>query len=129
MKTMKKTILIISSCNHTSHEKPTEPVVEKTKLERAYEVADYELKNDAEKIILLSIIKDIPNEKAVSVLRDYLARTRRLREDSNYIVKVVDTIAKKNNLSRRLTAAIIFSYQFEMVTKDEIIEEYRYNEH
>ena len=48
-------------------------------------------------------IKDIPQEKVNAVLRDYLAKTvgstYQTMADPNYIVKVVDTISEKNNLS------------------------------
>ena len=44
-------------------------------------------------------------------------------ENPEYIVKVVDTIARKNNLSKKITASIIFSYQYEMITRDEIVED------
>ena len=122
-------ILIISfwSCNDSSAEKTTKANKVKSKLERDYEMADMLLQFDAEKIGLLSILKDVPQEKANAILRDYLAKTFDFsallsNEDPNYIVKVVDTIARKNNLSKKLTASIIFSYQYEMVTKDEIIE-------
>ncbi|MBU2505109.1 MAG: hypothetical protein KJ799_00010 [Bacteroidetes bacterium] len=114
---------IFCSCNSSSNE--TEP--KKSKTEVDYEIADMFLEYDAEKIGLLSIIKNVPHEKANSVLRDYLAKTLGsallTMESPDYIVKVVDTIAQKNNLSRKLTASIIFSYQYEMITRDEIIEE------
>ena len=84
------------------------------------------LEYDAEKIGLISIIKHVPYVKANSVLRDYLAKTSlnfSIMENPEYIVKVVDTIARKNNLSKKITASIIFSYQYEMITRDEIVED------
>lgn len=100
---------------------------EKTKKELDYEIADIYLKYDSEKIGLLSVIKNIPYQKANSVLRDYLAKTNNYRdlsnENQNYIVNVIDTIAQKNNLSKKLTASMIFSYKYEMTTKDEYFEE------
>ncbi|MDB9755929.1 hypothetical protein OAB20_06555 [Winogradskyella sp.] len=126
---MKKFILLLiitaifNSCNSSS--KNNEP--EKTKTEADYEIADMFLEYDAEKIGLISIIKNVPHEKANSILRDYLAKTYGSgllsMENTDYVVKVIDTIAQKNNLSKRLTASIIFSYQYEMITRDEIIEE------
>jgi hypothetical protein len=76
---------------------------------------------------LLSIIKNVPYNQANSILRDYLAKTldfsQSTMENPEYIVKIIDTIAQNNNLSKKLTASIIFSYQYEMITKDEIIDE------
>ena len=118
--------LFYSSCNISNS---TEKSTEKSQTELDYEIADMFLEFDAEKIGLISIIKDIPQEKANAVLRDYLAKTFRstiqTMEDPNYVVKVIDTIAKKNDLPKKLTASIIFSYQYEMITRDEIIEGYQ----
>ena len=116
------------SCNESNSQEPSERNTEKSAIERDYDIADMFLKFDSEKIGLISIIKNVPQEKANAVLRDYLAKTMtsiQSMEDQNYIVKVVDTIAKKNNLSKKLTASIIFSYQYEMITRDEIIESYQ----
>ncbi|WP_272149649.1 hypothetical protein [Tenacibaculum aiptasiae] len=114
-------VLIVCSCNLSKGKK-----TEKSKTELEYETADMFLKYDAEKIGLISIIKNVSHKKANSILRDYLAKTFNSIEltmkNSEFVVKVIDTIAKKNNLSKKLTASIIFSYQYEMITKDEIIE-------
>lgn len=116
-------VLFICSCNSSTKEK--EPTKSKTELD--YEIADMFLEYDAEKIGLISIIKGIPHEKANSVLRDYLAKTNGstmlTMENPEYVVKVVDSIARKNNLSNKITASIIFSYQYEMITRDEIVED------
>lgn len=118
-------VTIFHSCNSSS----SKSELKKSKTELDYEMADDFLEYDAEKIGLLSIIKNVPLEKANSVLRDYLAKTLGstllTMENPDFTVKVVDTIAQKNDLSRKLTASIIFSYQYEMITRDEIIEEAR----
>jgi hypothetical protein len=124
-------LMICIACNNSSKEKSSNEN-EITELEKYYEVADMFLEFDAEKVGLLSIIKEIPQEKANSVLRDYLAKTLGSSmlfsmEDPKYIVKVVDTIAKENGLSKKMTASIIFTYRYEMITEDEIIEEYSTN--
>ncbi len=123
-------LMICIACNNSSKEKSSNEN-EITELEKYYQVADMFLEFDAEKVGLLSIIKEIPQEKANSVLRDYLAKTLGNSmfslEDPKYIVKVVDTIAEENGLSKKMTASIIFTYQYEMITEDEIIEEYSTN--
>lgn len=121
-------IALLFSCNSSTSKNSNTPKEEKSKIERDYEIADMFLQFDSEKIGLISILKNIPPEKANSVLRDYLAKTMisiESMEDTNYIVKLVDTISKKNNLSKKLTASIIFSYQYEMITRDEIIDSYQ----
>ena len=116
-------VLLVCSCNSSTKEK--EPT--KSKAEMNYEFADMFLEYDAEKIGLISIIKNVPHEKANSVLRDYLAKSYGsfmfIRGNPEYVVKVVDTIARKNNLSKKITASIIFSYQYEMITREEIVED------
>ncbi|GGZ72474.1 hypothetical protein [Algibacter mikhailovii] len=129
---MKKIILLVLitlflSCNDSSSRESSKKE-EKSEIERDYEIADMVLKLNSMKIGLLSIIKNVPQEKANAVLRDYLAKTftstLQTIKDPNYIVKVVDTIAQKNNLSKKLTASIIFGYRYEMITRDEIIDDY-----
>lgn len=137
---MKKILLLVLittflSCNESTSRESTSTKdeqstieEEQSTIERDYHIADMFLKFDSEKIGLISIIKNVPQEKANSVLRDYLAKTMtsiQAMEDSEYIVRVVDTIAEKNNLSKKMTASIIFSYQYEMITRDEIIDDFK----
>lgn len=118
-------LVILCSCNSPSEN--IEP--EKSYLEIDYDIADMQLEYDAEKIGLIAIIKNVPHEKANSVLRDYLAKTfgsvDLAMKSPDFVVKVVDTIAKNYDLSTKMTASIIFSYQYEMITRDEILEESR----
>lgn len=116
-------ILILYSCNS-----PSENIdIEKSNVELDYDIADMYLEYDAEKIGLIAVIKNIPHEKVNSILRDYLAKTFGSTElamkSPDFVVKVIDTIAKSNDLSIKATASIIFSYQYEMITRDEIMEE------
>ncbi len=113
-----------SSCGGSATDKSKEVGTPKSDLERKYEIAETLLQFDAEKVGLLAIIKKVPEEKAYSVLRDYLAETVTSREfiknkETKYVVRLVDSIATKNNLSRELTASIIFGYQYELNKSDE----------
>ena len=83
--------------------------------------------DDVEKITLLSISKNIPLKQVNSVLKDYYDKTSLAfvyNNNSDYYEKVIDTISKKYNLSNQKTASIIFSYQYELITEEEIIENY-----
>lgn len=115
--------LLICSCNSSTKEKE----VSKSKTMIDYKIANVFLEYDTEKIVLISIIKDIPYEKVNSVLSDYLYKkfiSNTLdTENPEYLLKIVDTIARQNNLPKKLTASIIFSYQYEMLTRDEIVED------
>lgn len=113
----------------TTAESNEENARNNSKSERESFIVDMFLKSDAEKIGLLSVIKNVPHEKTNSVLKDYLSKTLFSEEfqnnkSSEYIEKLVDSIANKNKVPIKLTASIIFSYNYEMITKDEIIDDY-----
>jgi len=130
---MKKIIIFIfliitfTSCYDSLTSAERKSGERKSEIDNDYEIADLFLMFDAEKIGLISIIKDVPVEKTNSVLRDYLALTFNSKytydEDPDLVVKSIDSIAIKNNLSKKLTASIIFSYKYEMITSDEKINE------
>lgn len=124
-------IVVLSSCSNSSAESKVKDVEQKPVLERKSYIIEMFLKSDAEKIGLLSVIKNVPQEKTNSVLREYLLKTFiseefKANKNSEYIEKLVDSIAIKNKLPSILTASIIFSYKYEMTTKDEIIDDYEY---
>ena len=74
---------------------------------------DFLLSFDEEKIVLLSISKDIPYKKTKSVLRDYLKKTKdSLFKESGFYFSVIDTVAKKNNLTQKEVANIIYNYNY-----------------
>ena len=140
---MKKILLIIlvaifTSCDDSTQKESSkkEPSKqessakekEKTLTEQVYILTDLSLKSDSEKIVLISIIKDVHVDVVNSVLREYKVKTflsQDTTEKPKHIIKIVDTLAKKNNLSRKMTASIIFSYEYELINRDEIIEGYK----
>lgn len=124
--------IIFISCNYstTQDSSENEEISEEEAKESYREISDLFLESDSEKISLISIIKDVPVEKVYSVLSDYKTETFPSNyglSDSRNIIKIVDSIAQKNGLPKKLTASIIFSYEYEMITKDEIIEGYNDN--
>ena len=130
---MKKLILILLfiplSCNNISEQNNTE-ISEINESEDKNNIGDILLGFESEKIALMSIIKEINVEKTFSVLSDYLNKWwengyfQSPNVDPIYIDKVIDTIAKENGISKKMTASIIFMYEFEMITEDEIIDEF-----
>ena len=130
---MKKLILILLfiplSCNNISEQNNTE-ISEINESEDKNNIGDILLGFESEKIALMSIIKEINVEKTFSVLSDYLNKRwengyfQSPNVDPIYIDKVIDTIAKENGISKKMTASIIFMYEFEMITEDEIIDEF-----
>lgn len=69
----------------------------------------------------------MPIEKTKTIVQDYLSQKMNaemfLNKDPNYFNKVIDTIAKWNSISKKLTASIIFSYQYELITDDNLNED------
>lgn len=118
-------LVIFSSCNNLSQSESG--VIVNKKTEKENPVGSDILEFEKEKIALLSIIKELPYEKTNSVIKDYLnsyivAEMVFGEKNTNDFFKVIDSIAVKNKISRKSTASIIYSYQYEMITSDEIIE-------
>lgn len=114
-------ILLVFGCNdrkETEFIKEQDQRKEKEKKTRTY--ADAILELDAEKLALLSIIKKIPNDTLHLVLKDYLNKTISSVSDVNKVDKIIDTISQKYHISKIKIASIVFSYNYEMITKDEI---------
>lgn len=134
---MKKIQLVILasifiSCNYstTQESSKNEEISEEEAKESYREISDLFLKSNSEKISLISMIKDVPVDKVYAVLSDYKTETFLNRYgllDSNKIITIVDSIAQKNDLPKKLTASIIFSYEYEMITNDELLEAYSDN--
>ena len=92
----------------------------KKKKEKTTTYADMVLKLDAEKLALLSIIKKIPNDTLHLVLKDYIDKTFPLVTDVAKVDKIIEDISQKYHISKVKIANIVFSYNYEMLTKDEI---------
>ena len=92
----------------------------KKKKEKTTTYADMVLKLDAEKLALLSIIKKIPNDTLHLVLKDYIDKTFPPVTDVAKVDKIIDDISQKYHISKVKIASIVFSYDYEMLTKDEI---------
>lgn len=119
--------LIFFSCSNKNNENSTTTEKESKSVKTEKETDKSFFVNDAEKITLLCLSKNLPRKQVYSILRDYFDKTLLLQldeGDSEYYDKVIDTIARKNNLTKQKTASIIFSYQYELITSEEIIDNY-----
>lgn len=110
-------ILIVYGCKDKEPEKivPTKTA----EVVNPYSWADYDLDNNTEKLMLLSILKKIPQDTLRLVLREYLKENRKT-EYGGAVTDNLDTISQKYHISKTKIASIIFSYRYEMLTKDEI---------
>ena len=113
-------ILIVFGCKdkETELNEKTEKRKEKAEIPGTYEDAILDM--DAEKLALLSIIKKIPNDTLHLVLKDYLYKTGFFIDNNTQVDKVIDTISQKYNIPKVKIASLLFSYKYEMLTKDEI---------
>lgn len=92
----------------------------KKEYDKAHSLTDVLLDFDGEKLALLSIIKNTPNDTLRLVLKEYLKKTFPLVTDASKVDKIIDTISQKYHISKIKVASIVFSYNYEMLTKDEI---------
>ena len=117
---MKKILIILIFLVISCKDKEPEKVITKApeKVVNPYSSADYDLSKNSEKLMLLSILKKIPQDTLRLVLRDYLKENQYI-EYGNFTDNI-DTISQKYNISKFKIASIIFSYKYEMLTKEEI---------
>lgn len=117
-------IFIIVGCKDKEPEKavPIKPITTVV-VKNPYEDADFDLDKNSEKIMLLSILKKIPQDTLRLILRDYIKENpSRLYDyyDAVDVVDNLDTISQKYHISKNKIASLVFSYRYEMLTKDEI---------
>ncbi len=131
---MKKILLILIFMVFGCKDKEPEKVIAKepAKVVDPYSYTDFILSTDTEKLMLLSILKKIPQDTLRLVLREYLKANP---EDLDGLgvnkADNLDTISQKYHISKFKIASIIFSYKYEMLTEEEIeqsaIESYQDN--
>lgn len=111
-------ILILTGCTNNIDQNGKREK-EQTETEMTNEVIDMILAINSEKIALITVMYNVQLTITESILRDYLflKYTVRLKDKSftksSKIIDDISQIAEKHNLSKRLTASIIFTYKFE----------------
>lgn len=117
---MKKLLLILILIVFGCKDKEPEKIIPAKTAETVdpYGHTDYELSENSEKLMLLSILKKIPKDTLRLVLRDYLMENPFPEIDD--VIDNLDTISQKYHISKFKIASIIFSYRYEMLTKEEI---------
>lgn len=122
---MKKILLILIFMVIGCKDKEPEKVIAKepAKVVDPYSYTDFILSTDTEKLMLLSILKKIPQDTLRLVLREYLkANPEDLDGLGMNKANNLDTISQKYHISKFKIASIIFSYKYEMLTKEDIEE-------
>jgi hypothetical protein len=106
----------MSSCKIKSKSQPTKAEIEKTQME----MAENEVNDDKEKIVLLSIIKQLPYDTLSSILKDYYFAVN--NTDNDYQKAIFYTVSH-HGFSEKKIASVIFSFEYEMMTRDDILED------
>lgn len=102
-------------------------MTEKERQEEAYDQAASRLNKHFEKIVLLSSLEKVPYDTLFLILRDYDAEIKKYNsnDDSLPLVckRTISTVSKKYHVPESRIASLLFSFKYEMQTKEEIIEE------
>ena len=124
MKFIVPILIIVSGVFSCKDSKPKKVLNAKEKQE---ERAKDELSDYSEKIVLLSTIKKIPYDSLSLILTDYYSITSDYINTSDsskfYSEKAINEISSKYHISKRRVASLIFSFKYEMLTKEEIADE------
>ena len=110
-------ILLAIGCNESKKQDSINDIVKIRKLSEEY------VEYNGEKITLLSISKGIPCDTLQSILVDYYTERGMLESGTvknyeNIILKISD----KYNLPKRIIASFIYNFEYEMLTREEILD-------
>lgn len=112
-------VLVLCNCKRSETPKELAPL-EREKL--AIEFAEYELSESTEKIFLLSHIEKIQYDTLYLILRDYYSRIDHLDSLQTYS-DALTYIANKYKMPPPKVASLIFSFKYEMLQRDELLED------
>jgi hypothetical protein len=111
--------LFVSSCNKEKENIKTQADT----INDAYDANVKYLKDwEEEKITLFSIISGIDKNKVITVIAEYETK-RSYSSDYDDIEKIIDTISFTQLIPKKEVAKIIFGYKYEMITKDDFVED------
>jgi hypothetical protein len=116
------TLIIISCRNKGSEHKLTQ----KEKENGTSFMVEEDLSYQKEKIVLLSKIRNVGYDTLYAILKEYDIKTFDFSfSDSLPIISnaTIYDLSAKYHLSEQHIAALIFSFKYEMQTKEEIVEE------
>lgn len=123
-------IQLITSCHDSKPEVQKENIIAKSEeeiIQNKIELIEKGLRrDDFEKINLLAEYNKIQVDSLISIIRDYLVFTRKsLNADLSKEERYKSSFTKLNHrykLSKKKLASLIFSYKYEMITREEIEE-------
>lgn len=119
------TILVLLSSIWGCNESKPKTVLSKKEIQ--VRRAKFELSYCSEKIILLSIIKKMSFDSLKLILTDYYSMTSGYTYSSDsskiYSEKAISYISEQYHLPKRRVASIVFSFKYEMLSKEDILDE------
>lgn len=120
-------LLFFCSCQHSKLKQETKKVITETeKLQKANDRIENDLSYEKEKIILLSEVRKISFDTLNLILRDYYVVTDTVSssdQNSKFLYQsAIAKISDKYKISKSKIASLIFSYKYEMLTKEDIGE-------
>ncbi|MFV0218390.1 hypothetical protein OBK16_12030 [Empedobacter falsenii] len=96
-------------------------LTKKERIQKIYKYVSHDIDIDKEKIALLSILKNIPINDATTILKEYKFKKEFINDfNGDYTIQIIDTISRQNNIPKKTIASLIFSFEYEMITKEEI---------
>lgn len=120
-------VIVLFGCKGSkSKEKVKETLTEAERKEEIYKYIEDDLSYQIEKITLLSEIRKISYDTLFLILRDYYALTEDFSNSDNnskdLYKKVISSISANYHVSKPKIASLIFSFKYEMLTKEDIEE-------
>ncbi|RZK47913.1 MAG: hypothetical protein EOO99_11955 [Pedobacter sp.] len=125
--TMKYTLwLLLAMMISCKDKEEVEKPASKLELEKkASENAELELEDKGEKIALISAAKDYPLDSTYLILKDYYTKANEFDFNSgNYYDSIFNLISKNRKVSKKKVAQIIFAFKYEVLTREEIEQEF-----
>ena len=121
--------LLFFGCNKKEEVKENESSEDNGQEVSAF-FTDLILNQEDEKIALLSIIKNTQKDTVKLILKEYLSEADNVfksQENKTDYLKIIDLISNKFNMNKNKVSSIIFSYKYEMLTQEDVVNEYKEN--
>lgn len=109
-------VFLVYSCNETKEKK-----VDKLEEEqKALEKVENELNNNGEKIYLLAEANRLPFDTVYNLFRDFYLI---YNKEGSYMEDALNYTVSKHSIAKSKAAALVFSYKYEMLTREEIFDD------
>lgn len=115
-------ILIAASCSNKNEPEKKHELTNAEKEIAQLKNVDEVLSDSKEKIALLSAVKGVHYDTLYSILKDYYYKLDGNSNNDTLVNTAIIYTTEKHGLTKSKIASCIFSFQYEMLTNDEITE-------